>query len=208
MKRCSRPCASFLAREPVRALRCFTLGSLLVLLAACATQPPVSQPAVAPQVDRFELSGRVAVKLDGRGHSARMRWLHDVYSDSIWLYSPLGSTIATLYADGDIATLVTSKKETYQSADVQSLTRDVLGWDLPLAGLKYWVLGRVDPNLPVEQIEWDEQQRLKRLAQGGWEIEFTRYDDNGALPSSLVLRYAGLRMRLLIDRWNVAMLAQ
>jgi outer membrane lipoprotein LolB len=197
-----------LARDPVRALRCFTLLGLLALLASCATQPPVTPPAVAPQVDRFELRGRVAVKLDGRGHSARMRWLHDVDSDSIWLYSPVGSTIATLYANDEIATLVTSKKETYRSADVQSLTRDVLGWDLPLAGLKYWVLGRVDPDSPVEQIEWDEQQRIKRLVQGGWEIEFAGYAENGTLPASMVLRFADLRMRLLIDRWNLALLEQ
>lgn len=156
-----------------------------------------------PQVDRFELSGRVAVKLDGRGHSARMRWRHQLDSDAIWLYSPVGSTIATLFADREQATLVTSKKETFQSADVQALTRDVLGWDLPLPGLKYWVLGRVDPALPVDEIEHDEQMRMRRLVQGGWEIGFTAYQDDGSLPASMVLRFADLRMRLVIDRWNV-----
>lgn len=176
------------------------------MLAACATQPPVAPPTVAPQVDRFELRGRVAVKLDGRGHSARMRWVHDVDSDAIWLYSPVGSTIATLHANQDFATLVTSKKETFRSGDVQSLMRDVLGWDLPLSGLKYWVLGRVDPGSPVEQIEWDEQQRIKRLVQEGWDIEFAGYADNGVLPALLVLRFDDLRMRLLIDRWDTAML--
>ncbi|UCH48353.1 MAG: outer membrane lipoprotein LolB [Betaproteobacteria bacterium] len=197
-----------MARDPVRAFRGFTLGGLLALLVACATQPPVAPPTVAPQVDRFELSGRVAVKLDGRGHSARLRWLHDVDSDAIWLYSPVGSTIATLVANEEIATLVTSKKETFQSTDVQSLTRDVLGWDLPLGGLKYWVLGRVDPDAPVEQIEWDGQQRIKRLVQDGWDIEFAGYAKNSTLPASIVLRFADLRMRLLIDRWDVALLEQ
>lgn len=206
MKHCSRPCASILPGDPVHLVRCFTLAGLLALLAACATQPPVAPPTVAPQVDRFELRGRVAVKLDGRGHSARMRWVHDVDSDAIWLYSPVGSTIATLHANQEFATLVTSKKETFRSGDVQSLMRDVLGWDLPLSGLKYWVLGRVDPGSPVEQIEWDEQQRIKRLVQEGWDIEFAGYADNGVLPALLVLRFDDLRMRLLIDRWNTALL--
>lgn len=135
-----------------------------------------------------------------------MRWRHDVDSDEIWLYSPVGSTIATLYANEEVATLVTSRKETFQSSDVQSLTRDVLGWDLPLAGLKYWVLGRVDPGSPVEQVERDEQQRLKRLVQDGWNIEFAGYADNSTLPASMVLTFADLRLRLLIDGWNVALL--
>jgi len=156
--------------------------------------------------EQFELNGRVAVKLDGRGHSARMRWLHQVDSDAIWLYSPVGSTIATLTADGESATLVTARKETFQSKDVQTLTREILGWDLPLPGLQHWVLGRVDPAVPVEEIERDEQMRIKRLVQGGWHIDFAGYQDNGTLPSSLLLRFAELRLRLVIDRWNLASL--
>jgi len=183
-------------------------GGLVALLAACATQPRVLPPGAVPQVDQFELTGRVAVKLDGRGHSARMRWLHQIDSDAIWLYSPVGSTIATLYSDAEMATLVTSRKETYQSENVQALTRDVLGWDLPLPGLKHWVLGRVDPDVPVDEIQQDEQMRITRLAQGGWYIDFVAYQDNGPLPASMVLRYADLRMRLVIDRWNRGSLAQ
>ncbi len=192
----------------VRFFRILAGSALIALVAACATQPPALPPGTAPQVDRFELTGRVAVKLDGRGHSARLRWRHLVDSDAIWLYSPVGSTIATLYADGELATLVTSKQETYQSTDVQSLTRDVLGWNLPLSGLRYWVLGRVEPGVPVEAIDRDEQLRIRRLVQGGWDVEFAGYRQDGTLPSSMVLRFADLRMRLLIDRWNVAMLDQ
>jgi len=208
MKRCNRPCADFLVPDQVFFFRILAGGGLIALLAACATQPPALPPGVAPHVDRFELTGRVAVKLDGRGHSAHLRWRHLADSDAIWLYSPVGSTIATLYADGDLATLVTSDQETFQSTDVQSLTRDVLGWDLPLDGLKYWVLGRVDPGLPVEAIDRDERLRIRRLVQGGWDIAFAGYQQEGTLPSSMVLRFADLRMRLLIDRWNVAMLEQ
>jgi len=206
MKPCNRRCASISAPDRVRLFRFFAGCSLVALLAACVTQPPELPPDVAPQVDRFELGGRVAVKLDGRGYSARLRWRHVADSDAIWLYSPVGSTIATLTADGELATLVTSEQETYQSADVQSLTRDVLGWDLPLNGLKYWVLGRVDPGLRVETIERDEQLRIRHLVQGGWDINFVGYEPERSLPSSMVLRFGDLRMRLLIDRWNVATL--
>ena len=204
MKPCNRRCASILVPEWGR-LRRFLVGCCVVtLLAACATQPPELPPGVAPQVDQFELSGRVAVKLEGRGYSARLRWRHVGDSDTLWIYSPVGSTIATLTADGELATLVTSKQETYQSTDVQSLTRQVLGWDLPLAGLKYWVLGRVDPGLPVESIDRDERFRIQRLVQAGWDVDFAAYEKDGTLPSSMILRFEELRLRLLIDRWNVA----
>jgi outer membrane lipoprotein LolB len=175
------------------------------LLTACASKPPVVPPDATPG-EQFELRGRVAVKLDGRGHSARMRWLHDSNSDAIWLYSPIGSTIATLTANADSATLVTARKETFRSGNVQQLTREILGWDLPLPGLQHWVLGRVDPAVPVTEIERDKQERITRLVQGGWHIDFAGYEVDGTLPRSLLLHFADLRLRLVIDRWNLALL--
>lgn len=146
------------------------------------------------------------MKLDGRGHSARMRWLHDSGSDAIWLYSPIGSTIATLTANADSATLVTARKETFRSENVQQLTREILGWDLPLPGLQHWVLGRVNPAVPVTEIERDEQKRITRLVQGDWQVDFAGYEDNGNLPRSLLLHFADLRVRLMIDRWDLTLL--
>lgn len=177
----------------------------VALLTACASKPPVVPPGAIPG-ERFELSGRVAVKLDGRGHSARMRWLHDSGSDAIWLYSPIGSTIATLTANADSATLVTARKETFRSENVQQLTREILGWDLPLPGLQHWVLGRVNPAVPVTEIERDEQKRITRLVQGDWQVDFAGYEDNGNLPRSLLLHFADLRVRLMIDRWDLTLL--
>jgi outer membrane lipoprotein LolB len=154
------------------------------------------------------MTGRVAVKLDGRGYSARLRWHHDVASDAVWLYSPVGSTIASLVANGDHATLVTAKKETYSSDDVQGLTREVLGWDLPLTGLRHWVLGRPDPEVPVSRMEHDDQSRIRRLTQGGWDVEYVAYAGDSLLPASMVLRYPDLRMRLIIDGWKFPSLVQ
>lgn len=191
-----------------RGIRCLVVVVLTAVLAACATQPAVIPTAVSTHVDQFELRGRVAVKLDGRGYSARMRWQHLIDSDAVWIYSPVGSTIATITASDQAATLVTSKKETFRSDNVQALTRAVLGWDLPLSGLQHWVQGRVDPEAAVEEVRRDEQNRITRLVQDGWRIEFTNYDAQTLLPSAMVLRYADLRMRLVIDRFDFSTLAQ
>jgi outer membrane lipoprotein LolB len=148
------------------------------------------------------------VNLDGRGYSARLKWNHEATSDALWLYSPVGSTIATLVSDGDRATLVTAKKESFSSNNVQALTREVLGWDLPLNGLRYWVLGRADPDVPVMSLEQDDRLRIKQLVQRDWQIDYLAYPGDSALPSSMVLRYSDLRMRLIIDGWKFPPRAQ
>jgi len=190
--------------DAVPRLRSWIAVAAIALLSACASKPPILPPGEV-SVERFELSGRVAVKLDGSGHSARMRWLHYPESDAIWLYSPIGSTIATLNTDAESATLVTARKETFRSENVQALTREILGWDLPLPGLQHWVLGRVDPAMPVREVKRDDQSRITRLVQGDWQIDFAGYEDGGTLPRSLLLNFANLRLRLVIDRWNLAL---
>jgi len=192
----------------VQFLRLSASGLVLALLASCASTPPIPPIEATTVIDEFEMTGRVAVKLDGRGYSARLRWHHDAASDAVWLYSPVGSTIASLVANGDHATLVTAKKETYSSDDVQGLTREVLGWDLPLSGLRHWVLGRPDPEVPVSRMEHDDQSRIRRLTQGGWDVDYVAYSGDSLLPASMVLRYPDLRMRLIIDGWKFPSLVQ
>lgn len=174
------------------------------LLAGCATLPS-PMPAELAAVGDFDLSGRIAVRVEDRGYSARMRWQHRTTEDEVWLYTPVGSVLATLRVDADGATLITSDRKTYRSDDVQALTREVLGWDLPLEGLQHWVMGRVDPRATVEAEERDDQHRLTRLVQRDWFIDYRAYAADGRLPSLLSLTYDGLRLRLIVDRWQLAL---
>jgi outer membrane lipoprotein LolB len=179
------------------------LPLLLAALAGCATLPPPA-PVDLSGIRDFDLAGRIAVRVEDRGYSARMRWQHRSEMDDVWLYTPVGSILATLTVDAGGATLTTSERKSYRSADVQSLTREVLGWDLPLEGLQHWVMGRADPRVPVQAETRDDRQRLVRLAQRGWIIEYLDYSADGPLPALLVLQYEDLRLRLVIDRWQVA----
>jgi outer membrane lipoprotein LolB len=174
------------------------------LMAGCAVAPQAPAIRSIEAVDRFALSGRVAVKLDSKGYSARLRWLHEPRDDAVWLYSPVGSVLATLTVNGLGATLVTADREVHNSNDVQALTREVLGWDLPLEGLQHWVLGRPDPAAPVAEVVRDQRSRLVRLVQRDWTVEYSAYVDDGVLPAALTLRYGELRLRLVVDRWQIA----
>ena len=104
-----------MAAELVQLFRLSACGLALTLLLSCASGPQVPPVDSTTYIDAFELKGRVAVNLDGRGYSARLKWNHEATSDALWLYSPVGSTIATLVANGHQATLVTAKKETFSS---------------------------------------------------------------------------------------------
>jgi outer membrane lipoprotein LolB len=166
-------------------------------------RPAQVLPASNASIGAFSLNGRVAVKMDDRGYTASLRWRHSATGDSLRLLSPIGSVVGEIEADSTGATLTTGDKKVYRSNDAQSLTREVLGWDLPLAGLRYWVTGRADPASPVQAQDRDDRERLKSLMQNDWRIAYLEYFGDSALPARLSLAYDRLNLRLIVEHWEL-----
>src|SRR5262249_13532629 len=106
--------------------------------------------------------------------------------------------VAQLSSDAGGARLVTSENKTYSAPSIEQLAREALGWELPLVGLRYWVLGQTAPGAPVSAAERDAQGRLTRFVQNSWQVQITSYA--GAYPSRMQMNYGGnLEIRLAID---------
>ena len=171
-------------------------------LAACATLEQPTAPA-GPIGEAFHLSGRVAVKYGSEAASGIINWQHDPDGDDLLLSTPLGQGVAHIVRSGGLVSLTTSDQKLYQASDVESLTEQVLGWRLPLAGLPDWVRGRAAAGAPA-QTRLDQAQRLAELRQSGWLVEFQAYKDDSGLPSRLRLSRADVEIRLVIDQWRNA----
>jgi len=174
----------------------------VLLAAACATAP---EPVIsdAPSTP-FDLSGRVLVRYDGRAFSSGLRWQHAAERTEIWLSSPVGTVLAHIIDDGDGAVLTAADERQYRAASVESLTRQALGWELPVARLKFWVRGEVAPGSPPDAIVRGSDQRIARLEQAGWRIDFDHYpaQEYGGLPRRLNLMRGSQEIRLVIDTWR------
>ncbi len=187
-----------------RSFRLFATFSVLALAVGCAAlRAPQVLPVSNAGIDAFSVIGRVAIKVEQRGYSARLNWRHAAAGDRLRLLSPVGSVIAELEANASGAMLTTGDKKVYRSGDVRTLTRKVLGWDLPLEGLQHWVVGRAEPELPVQAEERDARGRLTSLTQNDWRITFLAYAGDSALPARMALAYDNLSLRLIIDRWDL-----
>ena len=80
-----------------------------------------------------------------------------------------------------------------------------LGFALPVANLRYWLLGIPDPASP-SSIRFNSQDRVSHLEQAGWTVDFLRYRVHAGdwLPALLVLRSEGVRVRIVVDQWKGA----
>lgn len=178
----------------------FFLFFLAIWLSGCTALPSAERTARPdqPELGQFALNGRVSINHRGERRSAGLRWTHLARSDEILLLAPLGQTAARMYQDQGGATLESDGKY-YQADDVERLMQQVLDWHLPLGGLHHWVLGLPATDSPA-QVMRDEEGRLSRLEQDGWEVRYLRYAD--ALPSRLQLTHEDLQVLLLIDDWD------
>jgi len=175
---------------------------LMLLLTGCATAPVALQRP--PQADApFAFNGRVAVKQGEQRNSAGVRWVHSAAADEILLLAPLGQTVARIHRDAQEVTLDASGKR-YTAQDMETLMQDVLGWHLPLSGLRHWVTALPSPE-GESRVEHDSNGQVSQLFQQGWEISYSRYAAGGpdALPLRLKLQREGMEVLLLIDEWEV-----
>ncbi|MBC7756862.1 MAG: outer membrane lipoprotein LolB [Bdellovibrio sp.] len=191
---------------------------LTVLLAACASQPtaPSSAPPTATNaiinqqhlatlatIKSFALKGRMGVVTQKQGFSGSIDWQHQLSTDNIDVYSPVGGKVANIAKATNGVTLTDQKGRSISAQDAESLTEMTLGFRLPLTGLADWALGKPTAS-KIDASTWDEKGRLSTLKQDGWEIVYDDYTStNGVdLPNKIVLKSEKVNLKLLVEKWQ------
>jgi len=157
-----------------------------------------------PDPAGFVLEGRIGVRQDGDGYSGSIVWRHSAQRDLVELFTPIGTLHARLLRDGDGAMIEMADGRRQREPDAASLSRRVIGWELPLAELPYWLFTRPAPiDLPA-RLDSDPSGRPARLSQAGWTVFYRDYFQRPSepLPSRLDLEREGLKVRLVVSRWS------
>ena len=176
--------------------------SFCVLLTGCSVFQEVRSVTKLGSYGDFELSGRVAVRVDGEGSSARIKWSHRGDVDAVDIYTPVGSIIAVILVSPRTGAVLETKDQVYEAPSVEALTERVLGWRLPLDSLKYWARGQVNPQVAIEKMSSkDTRQRLTYLEQEGWKVTFERYHEGSMRPRVIRLEFQDLKIRFVLDEW-------
>lgn len=173
----------------------FVLAAAL-LLGGCAGVPFIGNSSEQGNPQAFELQARVYVRFADKAFSGQLRWQHATMRDEVWLGGPLGQTGAHIVRDSSGATLTTADQQVYRAMSIESLTRDGLGWTLPLADLSYYVLAAAPPGSvrpPAPDVP---------LVRDGWRVRWSARDGAApeAPPARLDLVKDDVEIRLVLDR--------
>jgi outer membrane lipoprotein LolB len=183
---------------------------LLLALSACATlapPPPVSWPerrSTLQSLPGFSLRGRVAVAAGDSGFSAGLRWSQHGAAATVDLTAPAGLGAARIEQSGKALVFTTSRGVRLENDAASAALQSELGFEPPLGSLRYWLLGAGDPALPAQET-LDAEQRLARVLQDGWTVDYQDYRNTGGqwLPRRITLRRENVRVRLLVQDWRL-----
>lgn len=120
--------------------------SLLVIAAALAgcASAPVSQSTVGAYRETIELGGRLSVNYLKEGQpdslTGNFTWSQQPGRIDVTLSSSF-SQLAAISVTPQQATLTQAGREPLVAQDIDTLTVQALGWQLPVAGLRDWLQG-------------------------------------------------------------------
>jgi len=183
-------------------MRCPAAALLLALvLGGCASSPPLVQQDI-PLSPNWTLQGRLGIMTGEQSLSGQIHWQHRADMDEVLMTSPLGQGVARIVRNADGVTLEVPNQPARQAPDAESLTRESLGYGLPVSGLAWWVQARPAPGSAFEATH-DTAGRLAQLKQDGWVIDYLQYSaDAPQRPRKLVVAREGLEIRLVADDWQ------
>ncbi len=185
---------------------------IVLVVTGCAVLPPAEDGEGRLPEDpmAFVLEGKVAWRHpEGRG-SANMSWTQEV-GDSfrLLLTGPLGQGAVLLESHAGGVRLDTPEGPRYAD-DADELLAATLGFSVPVAQARYWVLGVPAPvavaGNPAQVAERDAHGRPAAVTQSAWQIEWSdrRLVDDYALPRRVQLERGDTRLTVVIGAWSLA----
>ena len=172
-----------------------------LLLSACASlseTPPDAPPREA--LDNFALDGRFSLYQADKSYAGRLHWKQTPAGAEILLSSPFGQGIAEIVSGPHGARLTAADGKTYAAPDAETLTRQVLGYSLPLERLADWVRARPGEG----EVRRDDFGRPQNLRLREWAIDYEYADrDPRSPPRRIDARRGGdFELRLFVDAWR------
>ena len=202
----------------LRARAAVGTAAVLALLAGCRTVPAPApavpgpgadapwseQYAALATLDDYSLTGRVAVAANGQGFSANLRYRQQQQRADLALDGPMGIGGMRMQFDERELTVTNSSGETLDGAAARAEIERRLGFELPLAELRWWLLGLPAPGIPAEKHEESAGGAITDFQQNGWHVSInSRAPGLGfSLPARLTAEREGARLKLLVENWQ------
>ena len=163
--------------------RVFAFAACAAVLTGCATTSgPLSQAPVAAYRDTINLDGTMSANYQRDGHpgsvTVKFEWEQTPGRVDVNLATPLGQTVAKISVTPESATLTQADRAPRVAKDLETLTRDSLGWSLPVSGLRDWLQGYATGADGKRFTASPANNTV--VTKDGWRLRFVTWQDDAA----------------------------
>lgn len=193
---------------------------VLLMLAGCASKAPkpTSQPSQLPEkqaspeelwqwhsmrlknLRNWQMEGRIAATKGQEGGNASFVWKQMGESYQIKFFGPFGAGSVLVSGSPYSVSLKEADGKTHYAQTAEELMSKVAGWQVPISGIRYWMLGIPMPQSNVQNQSLNERGHLASLQQLGWSIRYNDYHENRtpSIPSKLKMENGALKVKIII----------
>ena len=185
----------------------FAALAWIPLVTGCATtpsgSPSGSRPADPGQLTQWMAKGRIALAAQGEGGSGSFVWQQRSERTELTVRGPLGAGGLALVTDGTTIELSGDAGQPLNGEAARAELERRLGVKLPLAELRYWMLGGPAPVRPGSGPLQTNTGTVPGFVQGGWVVSYEQLKSQAgwSLPARLTATTNGARVRIIVDDW-------
>lgn len=186
-------------------------GVFILLLTACSTTPSLKSStdggtvyASPAAVSDWQFRGRIAIRRGDEGWHASLDWQASATDYQIRISGPLGQGVMHITGRDGVVLLRTGDGQIITASEPGPLLKQVTGWDLPVAGLSYWVRGLAVPGVSKQEMR-NRFGQPHHLQQSGWNISYQDFYRQQAYdwPTRIRLETGDVVVKLVIDQWQI-----
>ncbi len=185
--------------------RCGLLMASAILLGACAgVSEKTDQEYQLADMQRFQkqkdwsLEGRLALVNEKDSISASIVWRHAETRDDIELSGPLAQGRMKISVKAEEVVVDDGEKVSVYRGEADEVVAELLGVEMPVTALRFWVLGVNDPGLSFVA-------QPNGFYQSGWLVRYGEMQTSNTykLPKKITAEKDRARLKLIVDEWNL-----
>jgi outer membrane lipoprotein LolB len=180
------------------------LSAALVGCAAVPRAPAITGlPVDADRVTTWSAAGRMAVAVAGDGGSGSFDWAQRGSTTELQVRGPFGAGALSIVTDGNSLAVTDGDGRVLDAQAARDALRARLGVDLPLAEMRYWMLGLAAPGADAQVSPADAG--AASIEQSGWTVTYEPLvvAQGWTVPSRFVVASPVAKIKVVVDQWRL-----
>ncbi|HKJ16793.1 MAG TPA: lipoprotein insertase outer membrane protein LolB [Xanthomonadales bacterium] len=193
------------------------IGFLTIGLSSCASvsQVPDGSPSaeskdlyearvsILTDVEQWSMGGKLAISDGQDGGSGNLEWRRQSELSELDFRGAFGRGAWQLDIRPGQSVLNFASGESWEAAEVTTLVRNHVGWEIPVDALEWWIRGIAAPDGKAV-FALDESGKLGRLEQYDWTVIYQRYRDFSGIemPTRIEATNGERKVKFVVRQWK------